>query len=485
MLHNLSSKIDSFVERVREHWKVPGVAVAVVNEGVPVHVRAYGVASLAGRTAADNHTEFPIGSCSKAFTSFAAAMLVDSGVINWDDSLRKFLPTLKLHDAWVAEHITIRDVLANRSGLSRASLAEYGSDLTLPEVIEYAREIQPTCEFRDQFSYCNVGFIAAAEALSAAVGLPYGALLRERLFAPLGFKSGGPVPTGRQTATNVAAPHYVAESGVIEVPAMPLTNLMGASGQTLSAHDAAIWLTHQLGSAPKGEAVVSQAALEETHLLQVPRRDRGLYDGYGLGWDVRSRPGRHLLHHEGEGRGFRTDLWLDPEHRRGAFVATNLGIGLSHAAIAGFLHRLLRGQEKTDLIAQIDDYRTRAFAARRADFNRERSDEPISGSPFLLEQFCGTYRHKGFGCLHIARETDHLTFHIGKLSNFDGPLVRYSGLGFEYQGDRNALAWPPIAIPHTPTGDLFKVRFHACKHRIECLDWFAWFGQARFQRIAS
>lgn len=107
-------------------------------------------------------------------------MLVDNGVIEWDDPLRKFLPTLTLHDPWVAEHITIRDALANRTGLSRASLAEYGSDLSLYEVIEHAHEIQPTCEFRDRFSYCNVGFVAAAEALSAAAGMPFAALLHTK-----------------------------------------------------------------------------------------------------------------------------------------------------------------------------------------------------------------------------------------------------------------------------------------------------------------
>jgi hypothetical protein len=300
-----------------------------------------------------------------------------------------------------------------------------------------------------------------------------------------GFRDANLPHASGEAAANIAAPHYQADIGVIEVPAMPLANLTGASGQTLSAHNAAVWLTHQLGCAAQGGAVVSQAALEETHSLQVPRCDRGLYDGYALGWDVRSRPGEYLLHHEGDGRGFRTDIWLDPQHRRGAFVATNLGIGLSHAAIAGFLRQLLRGQERTDIIAEVDDYRTRAVAARRAEFERERSDEPIWGSHFSLDDFCGTYRHKGFGSLHIARETDHLTFHIENLSNFDGPLMRYSCLGFEYQGDQDALAWPPLAIPHPPTGDLFRVRFRADKHRIKSLDWSACFGRACFQRIAD
>lgn len=54
-MHGRSREIDRFVERVRDHWQVPGVAIAVVNEGVPIYVQAYGVASLADGTSADPH----------------------------------------------------------------------------------------------------------------------------------------------------------------------------------------------------------------------------------------------------------------------------------------------------------------------------------------------------------------------------------------------------------------------------------------------
>jgi hypothetical protein len=106
---------------------------------------------------------------------------------------------------------------------------------------------------------------------------------------------------------------------------------------------------------------------------------------------------------------------------------------------------------------------------------RSRSRRPLAA-------FAGTYRHKGFGTLRIATKADFLWFHIDGISGFDGPLMRYSGLGFEYQGDRDAMAWPGIATPTTPQGDFARVRFLAGDKQIMGLDWFDWFGEARFVR---
>lgn len=484
MLQDLSEPIASFVERVRVHWDVPGVAVAAVRKGVPVHVGAYGLARSARAVPANIHTGFSLGSCSKAFTAFLAASLTDQGIVGWDDHLCKFLPNLRLYDPWVTKHVTLRDALAHRTGLSRASIAEYGSDLLRAEVLDHVAEIQPACGFRDRFSYCNVGYIIAAHALEAAAGQPFEELMQRRVFAPLGLGATSTVGGDPwREVPNLAAPHYPINGSVREVPPMALSNLIGASGQTISAHDAVLWLLCQLSETlPVPANAVSKRELDETHALQAPRRDRTEYDGYALGWDVRCRPGRHLLQHEGQGRGFRATVWLDLENKCGAFVAVNLGAGLAHVAIAGFLHQLLHDQPATDLIARLDEYRNGALSARRTSFDRVCSDDLVPASPWKLDEFCGTYCHKGFGVLHISRAADHLRFRIEKLSSFDGPLVRSGGLTFEYQGDRDAMAWPPLAVARQPTGELGLIRLHPGNRCITGLTWSDWFGEAVFQR---
>src|SRR3954464_10906855 len=162
-LSDLATELDPFIAKVQQHWAIPGLAVAVVRRDGPVLVRAYGVRSIATSIPADADTTFAIGSCSKAFSSGLAAALVDAGAISWDDPVRKYLPSFELYDSWVSDHVTLRDLLANRTGLSRASVGEYGSDLSRTEVLLNARYIRPVAEFRDQFTYSNIGYAAAAE----------------------------------------------------------------------------------------------------------------------------------------------------------------------------------------------------------------------------------------------------------------------------------------------------------------------------------
>lgn len=471
----LARELDPFIAKVQQHWAVPGIAVAVVRRDGPVLVRADGVRSIATSIPADADTAFAIGSCSKAFTSGLAAALVDAGAIGWDDPIRKYLPSFQLYDAWVSDHVTLRDLLANRTGLSRASVGEYGSDLTRTEILFNARYIRPVAEFRDQFTYSNIGYAAAAEAMALSVGHPFDRVLDKYLLIPLGLR-----PTDASRAgDNMAAPHYQIEGKLQAVPPLFIDNLLGALGQTMSAREAATWLAFHLAEGrPAGVQLVSSHQLRETHLLQIARRDQTFNDGYGLGWHIRNR----RIQHDGSIRGFRANTWCDMVGGVAIFVATNLGSGFAHFAVTNRIVQLMRGEAVTDWITHFDKVARKELNDRVASFDEERRKEPVSTSRWSQEEFVGTYRHEGFGLLHVEPKDGHLWFRIDGLSGFDGPLMRFSSLGFEYQGDRDAMALPRIALASPPQGERARVRFQTDGHTIRGLTWDDWFGSARFVR---
>lgn len=474
-LSDLAKELDPFIAKVQQHWAVPALAVAVVRRDGPVLVRAYGVRSVATSTPADADTTFAIGSCSKAFTSGLAAALVDAGAIGWDDPIRKYLPSFELYDAWISDHVTLRDLLANRTGLSRASVGEYGSDLSRAEVLSKARYIRPVAEFRDQFTYSNIGFAAAAEAMAQSVGMPFDRVLDKYLLIPLGLR---PSDTSH-AADNIAAPHYRIAGKIQAVPPMSTDNLLGALGQSISAREAAAWLAFHLAEGrTSGAQLVSSHQLRETHLLQTGRRDQTFHDGYGLGWHVRNR----RIQHEGSVRGFRANIWCDTVAGLAIFVASNLGSGFAHFAVTNRIIQLVRGEALTDWITHFDEVAKKELDDRVSSFNEEMRQEPASTSRWSQEEFVGTYRHEGFGLLHIEPRDSHLWFHIDGLSGFDGPLMRFSSLGFEYDGDRDAMAFPDIALATPPQGERARLRFETDGRTITSLTWNDWFGSATFVR---
>jgi CubicO group peptidase (beta-lactamase class C family) len=107
---------DARVESLRTRIGVPGMAIAIVENGQATLSRGYGVSKVSAATPVDADTIFPTGSTGKAFTAAALATLVDAGKISWDDKVIDRLPGFQMYDPWVTREITIRDLLVHRSG---------------------------------------------------------------------------------------------------------------------------------------------------------------------------------------------------------------------------------------------------------------------------------------------------------------------------------------------------------------------------------
>ncbi len=95
------------VDRVFATWDrrdSPGCALAVYKDDRIVYERGYGMADLEHDIRISPATVFYAGSVSKQFTAFAAALAIQQGRLQLDDSIRKFLPELPPY----ADAITIR-----------------------------------------------------------------------------------------------------------------------------------------------------------------------------------------------------------------------------------------------------------------------------------------------------------------------------------------------------------------------------------------
>ena len=110
---------DARVEALRQQIGVPGMAIAIVEDGKTVLARGYGVRKLGAPDKVDADTIFMTGSTGKAFTTAALATLVDAGKIGVGRSMSCRSPAVasEMYDPWVTREMTIRDLLVHRSGL--------------------------------------------------------------------------------------------------------------------------------------------------------------------------------------------------------------------------------------------------------------------------------------------------------------------------------------------------------------------------------
>jgi CubicO group peptidase (beta-lactamase class C family) len=109
-----AKRIDEFIAAEMARQKIPGVSLAVVEDGKPLIVKGYGFANLEHRVPVKPETIFQSGSVGKQFTATAVMMLVEDGKINLDEKISKYLGDVP--DAW--KDITIRHLLSHTGGMT-------------------------------------------------------------------------------------------------------------------------------------------------------------------------------------------------------------------------------------------------------------------------------------------------------------------------------------------------------------------------------
>lgn len=69
-----------YILKVKNEWKIPGIAAGVIKDGEVVFLEGFGDARPDG-TPVNETTLFQIGSVSKSFTAILMAKLVDEGKV--------------------------------------------------------------------------------------------------------------------------------------------------------------------------------------------------------------------------------------------------------------------------------------------------------------------------------------------------------------------------------------------------------------------
>jgi CubicO group peptidase (beta-lactamase class C family) len=112
-------ELDALAEASMADWKVPGIALAIVQHGKVALLRAWGQRNIEQNLPVTPDTHFVICSITKSFTATAVALLQSEGRLDWSKPVRDYLPEFRLHDAVASERVTILDLLSHQSGLPR------------------------------------------------------------------------------------------------------------------------------------------------------------------------------------------------------------------------------------------------------------------------------------------------------------------------------------------------------------------------------
>ena len=419
-------ELDRYVARVLSEWQIPGLAIAVVRNDSVLVAKGYGVRELGRAGAVDANTIFDIASLAKSFTATAAAILVDRGVLRWDDPVRRYLPDLVLPNSDLTATATLRDFLSHRTGLEAANMMWVPTAVDRAELMRRVRYLTVLAPPRQRMIYSNVGYSVAGEAMAAAAGSTIENLLRDLLIQPLGLKrttwsydQAGGMP-------NVAAAH-----ATIAGRQQPIRRerqrqpIAAAAAVQSSVADMAQWMRFHLNNGVlDGKRLVSDSSMRELRRIQVGipttpamRAARLVQDstvGYGLGLQVMDFRGHPLIWHTGNGDGQIAYLALLPAERLGVVVLVNTwSAPFVHGALVNRILDTYLGYPARDwageALARVPGMNAAADSGRRA-LEAGKSDRPPSRP---LERYTGRYDHPLFGPVHVRIEGAGLMLQMG------------------------------------------------------------------------
>ena len=474
----LPRDLDAYVARVMRDFEVPGIALAVVQDGRVLLARGYGVRTLGNAAPVDAATLFGIASNTKAFTATALGLLVEEGKLQWDAPVINYLPWFQMYDPFVTRELTIRDLLVHRSGLGLGAgdlLWWPTSTYDRKEVARRLRYIKPVTSFRTAYAYDNVLYSVAGEVIETVSGQTWEDFVGTRILARVGMTGSSVRHSGAAAGGNVATPHAPVEGRVRPVAPFASDNTNPAGGINASATDIAKWMIVQLDSGRLGDGsrLFSQRTARELWSIVTPLRPgtpppelaalRANFSGYALGFFVRDYRGQKVVWHTGGLPGYVSRISLIPDRKLGIAVLTNQESGEAFEAITWRLLDHFLGASPTDWVAAYRTLKLRGDSAVAAQERTAAAARDTASRPSLpLTKYAGAYRDAWYGDIAIALENGKLVMRFTHTPSLTGDLEHFQYDTFIVRWrDRELRADAYVTFALKPDGSIDQVKLTA------------------------
>jgi CubicO group peptidase (beta-lactamase class C family) len=328
-LRNVQDALDALARRHR----VPGATLAV-GVGDELFDFATGVLSVDTGVETTPNSVFQIGSNTKVFTATLVMQLVDSGQVDLDQPVRRYLKDFALADPTAAQEITVRQLLVHTSGIQGDYFQGFGrGDDAIEKYVASLAEIDLVHRPGQMWSYCNSGFVVAGRLAEVVSGKPFDQLLKENLCQPLGLER-TTVLAEEMVAQRCAAGHVPGPGSNPVVPPVVLMQYGQAPAGTRTTATAAelvrfVQMHLHSGAGPNGDQVLSSAAVAAMQEVQVnkPLLSTSALAAQGLGWALQQWDGKRVIGHGGGTIGQLSFLQCVPEEQLVVALLTNSTTG--------------------------------------------------------------------------------------------------------------------------------------------------------------
>jgi CubicO group peptidase (beta-lactamase class C family) len=458
---------DAYMEKILKDWNAPGIGVAVVSQDRLVFGKGYGYRDYGKKLPFTPLTLCQIASNTKLFTAVAAGLLVEERRLTWDKPVRDAVPAIQFYNDQLNTNISLRDMLAHRTGITRHDTIWFRSDDTRKELFNKLKYMEPKVPLRTAFLYNNMMYAAAGYLIEVQSGQTWEQVVRERLMQPLEMKGSlfsvadmvkqpdcGMGYTERRDSFELYNKPYYEDIGGLAPAGAIISNLEEMSH----------WLICLMNDGKyQGKQVVPPAVLKATlePALAMPNT-MGESLGYwellneacGMGRWTGSYRGHLLAFHGGDLDCFHSQVSCMPQERLGVivFVIGDHCASLYNTITYNVYERLL-GMDETPwsdrrLQIRLKGKKSATEARSKAGADRVSGTQPSHA----LADYVGEYEHPAYGVLKIDMEKGQLQFDFHKMRLV---LSHFHYDRFDTADDERFGKWS-VNFLNSPQGDVDK-----------------------------
>ena len=315
-------ELSSSINQIFSKWDTtysPGCALAVIKDGEIIYQRGYGMSNLEFGQIITPRTRFQIGSVSKQFTALAVALLVEEGLINLEDDVRKYFPELPDF----GETITIDHLVHHTSGLRDQVELMMMAGYQIDDVMRHEDTLelfskQNALNFKpgEKHLYCNTGYSLMGLLVERVTKKSLRQFCQERIFDPLGMNQTLFHDDYKEVIPGFAPSYSPGKDGFKHEP---LTQAIpGGTSLITTLGDMAKWDQEFYEGKVVGKNVIDR-------MHQKGQLNSGEKIAYAFGLMISEYRGLKTVGHGGSHAGYRAQITRFPEQRFSVVILCNLG----------------------------------------------------------------------------------------------------------------------------------------------------------------
>jgi len=357
-----SEYIDKEIRKIIRKHKLPAFAITIVDDQNTVYQEARGFIDIGNNIPATTESVFKLWSLAKVFTAIEIFRELEEGLIELDSPVTTYLPEFSVKSRFVGDReITVKDILAHRSGLPRHEgllpegiVNEYG---WLEKFETGASNVNLAYPVGYRYKYSNLGYDLLGRIIEQTRKTGYYQYMKESVLNDLGLYNSNfylegfsdPLKIAKGYEYHKGRYHPLIQYNINNVPSGNLYSTI----EDLSLFLKAIFRNREF----KNEETISQMFIDYYSKPEDP-------ETMGLGWKTARIENNELLiwHDGGPTEGIGSLVAFLPERKIGiAMIGNSTSFSGAYSlqfAIDIFNHLLNENEENIQTRSDGPDNRT-------------------------------------------------------------------------------------------------------------------------------